>query len=398
MDINKTLIDLLKQFKELNEKYQEQKAFIESLNLNDNSDYLSHINELEGEIESIKNQLNHMADLPKDIPNYSDVPISERETYIPPEIIEYGDILYMPNSNVSSNLPPTTPKITLRFKDKIYNNFILAVNTNNVAVSHKHLIFDLNTDGLEDANDAHIFGNTFLSGIRDGLETISFTKNHNYVFSPTDASIQFYLPYIKELNFYWFDFTNAPHIYFQNCTSLERIDNLYLPNMNTLASLFSNCKKLEYVDLKKINLVSSKLNSNSGYLQSTFNYCENLKELDLRHIVINDSNISSTYWSANGFAMECKKLEYVDVSNIDFSHCYDFDYMFSGCSNLKKIIGILDFSKVSTKIKHGNVTCSNTYSMFTNCTSLSDVVIKNPPSDFFNYSGLKKEQCTIINE
>jgi hypothetical protein len=60
--------------------------------------------------------------------------------------------------------------------------------------------------------------------------------------------------------------------------------------------------------------------------------------------------------------------------------------MFCDCEKLTTIKGVIDMKS-----------CEDCFNMFKNCSNLSGVKIKNPPSDFEAISGLSKSQYTVVS-
>ena len=73
----------------------------------------------------------------------------------------------------------------------------------------------------------------------------------------------------------------------------------------------------------------------------------------------------------------CHSLTTLDVSKWDTSNVTDMSYMFYDCSNLTTITGVIDMKS-----------CTSYHNMFTGCTKLTGVKIKNPPSGITATSGI----------
>ena len=67
----------------------------------------------------------------------------------------------------------------------------------------------------------------------------------------------------------------------------------------------------------------------------------------------------------------CKSLTTLDVSKWDTSNVTDMSNMFEYCNALTTITGVIDIKS-----------CDSYDNMFTNCSKLTGVKIKNPPFGF----------------
>ena len=96
-------------------------------------------------------------------------------------------------------------------------------------------------------------------------------------------------------------------------------------------------------------------------LYSLFSEC-NLFSIDLSHF---DSSYSK---DMIGMFLNCREIEYIDLTNLNTSNVTDMHTMFSGCYKLKEIKGLqtIDTSKVT-----------NMYAMFNNCRQLEFLDLSN---------------------
>ena len=207
---------------------------------------------------------------------------------------------------------------------------------------------------------------------------------------------------------------------FSDCHKLKSIPNLDINTANyledgDLSFIFNNCYDLESLDISWIDFakVTSCYNafSQCGSLTNTrfldgkdFSNCTNfremfqytlykyetgrsevsLKEIDLSGI----TGIGNSEFDFHGFSYYNDDLEYANLSTVNFANCINIDTAFNFCRKLKRIDGVLDFSKI-TKIS---------LKVFNSCDSLEYVALRNlgdldPISDL----GLKKGQYEIVS-
>ena len=70
----------------------------------------------------------------------------------------------------------------------------------------------------------------------------------------------------------------------------------------------------------------------------------------------------------------CSGITTLDISTWNTANVRNFSSMFGYCSKLQTIEGVIDMSSC--------VTVEDAKSMFSKCSALQKVKIKNPPSDF----------------
>ena len=90
-------------------------------------------------------------------------------------------------------------------------------------------------------------------------------------------------------------------------------------------------------------------------MKKMFFGCKKLKSIKgLNNIAtIKPSNL-------NGMFIECKELEYLDLSKFDTSNTVDISEMFDGCISLKEIKGINNFVTSNTNsLKYMFQECNN---------------------------------------
>ena len=83
----------------------------------------------------------------------------------------------------------------------------------------------------------------------------------------------------------------------------------------------------------------------------------------------------------------CRDLTSIDLSSFDTSNAVGMALMFCDCEKLTTIKGVIDMES-----------CEDCFNMFKNCSNLSGVKIKNPPTDFESKTGLSSSQYVVVNE
>ena len=148
-------------------------------------------------------------------------------------------------------------------------------------------------------------------------------------------------------------------------------------NVTTMASLFSGCALLPYVD------VSNWDTSNVVYMDKVFVSCQALNNLDISNW--NTSNVKSMSNTFYG----CSRVTKLDVSNWDTGNLLETVGMFYSCSNLDTIdVSNWNTSKIGTTsnmfdfcVKLNNITVNtwnvaniqNMNRMFNSCRSLTEI-------------------------
>ena len=138
--------------------------------------------------------------------------------------------------------------------------------------------------------------------------------------------------------------------------------------------MFSNCYTLTTLD------VSNWDTSNVTDMSWMFSSCNALTTLDVSKW--NTSNVTNMY----GTFFVCNALTTLDVSNWDTSNVIDMKCMFEYCRELTTITGVIDMKS-----------CTSYDNMFSGCTKLTGVKIKNPPVYFETFAKLTKDQYTIVS-
>ena len=114
---------------------------------------------------------------------------------------------------------------------------------------------------------------------------------------------------------------------FEGCQSLEEINLSYInaPLLNSMTNTFKDCKNLKQILLPR-NLGGIK------YLTQAFSNCEKLENIDLSPLygIQNLEYINSMFHN-------CTSLKSVEFPNINATGLYSTSNMFYNCSNLKSI-------------------------------------------------------------
>ena len=140
---------------------------------------------------------------------------------------------------------------------------------------------------------------------------------------------------------------------FGGCISLTSLD---LSGWNTskvtnMGNMFSSCRSLTSLDLSGLN--TSKV-TNMG---SMFNWCDGLTSLNLSSFVTSSVN------NMSGMFDECSRLTSLNLSGWDTSNVTSMSSMFYGCSSL-----------TSLNVRHFNTSkVSDMEAMFCECSSLTSL-------------------------
>ena len=146
--------------------------------------------------------------------------------------------------------------------------------------------------------------------------------------------------------------TNTSHMFY-NCYNLS---NIILSNLNTkkvtdMSFMFSGCNKL-----KNINLINF-ITQNTINMENMFCDCYNLTQINLNHF--NTKNVINM----QKMFKNCHKLTNIDLSNFNTSNIISMNSMFQGCENLTSIdLSFFNTTKVT-----------NMENLFMNCKNLKDI-------------------------
>ena len=156
---------------------------------------------------------------------------------------------------------------------------------------------------------------------------------------------------------------------FTNCRNLKNVDlhSLDMTSATNIGSMFALCSSLEEIDLSGFN---TPVLDNIGWL---FYFCTSLKQVVFGN-TFNTSNVSRF----EGVFEECSSLESIDISSFNMENATSYWRLFSGCINLKTILG-------NTPVRRGTTVTS----MYTNCRSLTTIDVSDwDVSETDNLSGV----------
>ena len=148
---------------------------------------------------------------------------------------------------------------------------------------------------------------------------------------------------------------------FDGCSALTtlNVSKWNTSKVTSMRRMFFYCESLTTLDVSKFDT------SNVTNMNSMFSDCNSLTNLDVSKW--DTSNVTSM----NSMFKYCESLTTLDVSKWDTSNVTSMSYMFDGCNALTTITGVIDMKS-----------CTSYDNMFYNCTKLTGVKIKNPPSGF----------------
>ena len=171
------------------------------------------------------------------------------------------------------------------------------------------------------------------------------------------------------------DVTNMEYMFFglSNLTSVD-LSNFDTSKVTDMGFMLDNCSNLTSLDLSNFDT------SNVTNMTSMFTKCSKLTSLDVSNF--DTSNVRDMSMMFDG----CSNLTSLDLSDFDTSKVTYMNYMFFKCYNLTTIKGVIDMKS-----------CTKYEGMFSNCSNLKNVKIKNPPADFESVSDLSKSQYIVVS-
>lgn len=172
--------------------------------------------------------------------------------------------------------------------------------------------------------------------------------------------------------------TNMAHL-FNGCEALTTLDvsKWNTSKVTSMFATFANCVRLKTIDVSKWDT------SNVTDMTGMFNACNGTTNIDVSRW--NTSKVTSMRWMFK----TCVYLTSMDISNWDTSNVTNMDGMFDSCRDLRTITGVIDMKK-----------CTSYARMFDACTNLTNVKIKNLPTDidtFCNVARISKDRVTIVS-
>ena len=172
--------------------------------------------------------------------------------------------------------------------------------------------------------------------------------------------------------------TNMVHL-FNDCEALTTLDvsKWNTSKVTSMYATFANCVRLKTIDVSKWDT------SNVTDMTGMFNACNGTTNIDVSKW--NTSKVTSMRWMFK----TCVYLTSMDISNWDTSNVTNMEGMFDSCRDLRTITGVIDMKS-----------CTSYARMFDACTNLTNVKIKNLPTDidtFCNVARINKSQVTIVS-
>ena len=166
---------------------------------------------------------------------------------------------------------------------------------------------------------------------------------------------------------------------FNLCESLTTLDvsKFNTSKVTSMYAMFANCLKLTNIDVSKWDT------SNVTDMTGMFNACNEITNIDVSKW--NTSKVKNMRWMFK----TCFKLKSLDITNWDTSKVTNMESMFDSCRDLKTITGVIDMKS-----------CTNYAKMFDACTNITNVKIKNLPTDintFCSIARINKSQVTVVS-
>ena len=301
-------------------------------------------------------------------------------------------------SKLNNNFLSIAPDVILEISDKTPTE-----NMDNIIwidTSMDTITKEINTKTYADeyfASHPDIDRSTFKYIGTDGEPTLEFKKmlygddydpSLKYILKPKNGVFTKFCIPIKtqngitgyNLNSIVFDIKDTTDLTeaFNSANYLKSIDisSWNTSKVTSMGYMLNGCRSLTSIDLSKWNT------SNVTNMQYIFAYCSSLASID-----ISNWNISSVT-NMEGIFYNCSSLTSIDVSKWNTSKVTSMGYMFADCGSLTTITGILDFKK-----------CTAYSSMFTNCTKLTSVKVKNLPTDidtFCTRAKIDKSKVIVV--
>lgn len=166
---------------------------------------------------------------------------------------------------------------------------------------------------------------------------------------------------------------------FNGCASLTTIDvsKWNVSKVTNMGGMFGGCTKLQSVDISRWDT------SNTTDMSFMFTSSTSLTSID-----VSKWNVSKVTGMSSMFN-NCSSLTSLDISNWDTSNTTNMMNMFDSCRDLRTITGVIDMKS-----------CTSYARMFDACTNLTNVKIKNLPTDidtFCNVARISKDRVTIVS-
>ena len=199
---------------------------------------------------------------------------------------------------------------------------------------------------------------TFYYGEKSSLGTGEYELNSGtfepewYKFHKTDITKVVFNESFKdarpETGYMWF-------AGMENLENIENLQNLNTSEMTYMSSMFSNCSKLQSLDLSNFNTAKVK------DMEAMFLECSDLQSIKL------SSFNTEKVWTMERMFYGCKKLQSLDLSNFNTEEVKNMYSMFEDCFILQS----LDLSSFNTK------KVNKMLRMFFNCNKLVSIYASN---------------------
>ena len=141
----------------------------------------------------------------------------------------------------------------------------------------------------------------------------------------------------------------------ENLENIENLQNLNTSEMTYMSSMFSNCSKIQSLDLSNFNTAKVK------DMEAMFLECSDLQSIKL------SSFNTEKVWTMERMFYGCKKLQSLDLSNFNTEEVKNMYSMFEDCFILQS----LDLSSFNTK------KVNKMLRMFFNCNKLVSIYASN---------------------
>ena len=185
---------------------------------------------------------------------------------------------------------------------------------------------------------------------------------------------------LKELDVSKWDTGNVTNMFsvFNTCRALTSLDvsRWNTSKVTDMTFMFTGCGNLRTLDVSNWNT------GNVTTMRSMFDRCESLTPINVSNW--NTSNVTDMSSMFNG----CSALTSLDISNWNTSKVTNMSNMFYGDNKLTTITGILDLRA-----------CTNYKDMFSGCSALTMVKVKNLPTDidtFCSTARIDKSKVIVV--
>ena len=192
------------------------------------------------------------------------------------------------------------------------------------------------------------------------------------------------------LDFSSFDTTNVTSMngMFEGCRSLRELDLSYFNTLNVIyyEKMFKDCVRLNSIDTSNFKTFKS------IDMNEMFYNCQGLITLDLSHF--DTTNLQY----ANEMFRYCYNLRELNLSGWNTSKLEEVQYMFGSCKDLETLnVSGWDVRKINSTYLSTDIPIH----LFTNCTSLSNLIIGDVDEFTYNWWCARLSEvgisCSIID-